>query len=102
MNFFFRQKKTRYLITNQRVIFQLPKWRKTEVHSLPLNQLGEVVVKEKDNKNGTIELLLKKPYTTKIKTIDIRSSSRRKNPTLELIENVEEVKNYIIQGIKNK
>lgn len=100
---FFRQKKTRYLITNQRIIFQLPKMtmRGVEVHSLPFEQLDEVIIKEKGSKSGTIELILKKTFNTKIKTFDIRKSSNRKHPTLELIEDVEEVRNYIIEGINS-
>ena len=99
---FLHQIKTRYLITNQRIIFQLPKTRKVAIHSLPLNQLDEVIVKEKVNKNGTLELILKEPFETKIKTYDIRKSYVRTNPTLELIEDVLEVKNYIEKGMKGK
>ncbi|MFK8010182.1 MAG: PH domain-containing protein [Saprospiraceae bacterium] len=101
-NIFLKQKKTRYLITNQRIIFQLPKMRKVEIQSLPLNQLEEVVVKEKVNKNGTLEFILKEPFKTKIKTIDIRNSYPREHPTMEIIENVLEVKNYIEKGIKGE
>lgn len=99
---FFRQKKTRYLVTNSRVIFQLPKMRRTQIHSLPLNQLDEVIVDEGKNKNGTITLILKESFTTEIKTIDIKKNTLRKNPTLEIIENVEEVGNYIRRGIEGK
>ena len=99
---FLRQRKTRYLITNQRIIFQLPKMRSTEIHSLPLNQLDEVIVKEKVNKNGTLELILKKPFKTKFKTIDIRNNTQRKHLTLEIIEDVLDVKNYIENGIQGK
>ncbi|MFK7774082.1 MAG: PH domain-containing protein [Saprospiraceae bacterium] len=99
---FLQQRKTRYLITNQRIIFQLPKMRKVEIHSLPLNQLEEVVVKEKVNKNGTLEFILKEPFKTKIKTVDIRKNYPRYNPTIEMVEDVLEVKNYIEKGIKGE
>ena len=101
-NIFLQQRRTRYLITNQRIIFQLPKRRKVEIHSLPLNQLEEVVVKEKVNKNGTLELILKEPFKTKIKTVDIRNSHPREHPTIEIIENVLEVKSYIEKGIQGE
>ncbi|MFK7774084.1 MAG: hypothetical protein AB8F94_18170 [Saprospiraceae bacterium] len=92
---FLNQKKTRYLITKLRIIFQLPK---TEIQSLPFNQLDEVIV----NKDGSIELLLKETYSTEIKTMDISNNTPRKNPTLELIEDVEEVASYIRNGIEDK
>ena len=97
---FFIQKKTRYLITNFRIIFQLPKGRRTQFHSLPLHHLEKVVVNKGKNKNGTINLILKKSFKTEIKTINIKMNSRRKNPTLEMIENVEEVATYIRKGIQ--
>ena len=99
---FFRQKKTRYLVTNARVIFQLPNKRKTQIQSLPLNQIEDVIYEEGKNKNGTISLTLKKSFKTDIKTIDLKKNVSRKNPTLELIENVEEVGNYIQQAIEGK
>jgi hypothetical protein len=99
---FLQKRKTRYLVTNQRIIFQLPKMRKVEIHSLPLNQLEEVVVKEKVNKNGTLEFILKEPFKTKIKTTDIRNSYPRKNPTMEIIGDVLEVKRYIEKSIKGE
>lgn len=99
---FFRQKKTRYLVTNARVIFQLPNKRKTQIHSLPLHQIEDVIYEEGRNKNGTITLTLKKTFKTDIKTIDLKKNVSRKNPTLELIENVEDVGNYIQQAIEGK
>lgn len=99
---FFRQSRTRYLITNQRVIFQLPEMRKVEIHSLPLNQIDKVRIKDLANKNGTIELILKEPFKTKIQTIAIRNNSYRKNPTLELVDHVDEVKKYIEKGIQGE
>jgi len=99
---FFRQKKTRYLVTNSRVIFQLPKKRKTQIHSLFLNQIEDVIVEKGRNKNGTITLTLKKSFKTEIKTIDLEKNVSRKYPTLELIENVDEVGNYIQQAIEGK
>ena len=99
---FYRQRKTRYLITNQRIIFQLPKMRNVQVHSLPLNHLDKVLIKDLGNKSGTIELHLKEPFETKIQTIDIRNNWARKNPTLELVDNAEEVRDYIEKGIQGK
>lgn len=52
----FRQRKTRYIVTNSRVIFQLPQKRKTQIHSLSLNQIEDVIVEEGINKQGTITL----------------------------------------------
>lgn len=94
------QKKTRYLITNQRIHFQLPKWMGVQYHSIPLNHLEEIRVLENVNNNGTLELILKEPYPLEVKTRDIRKNSIRKNPTIELVDNVLEVKEYLEKGMQ--
>jgi len=100
---FFRQRKTKYVLTNSRIIFQLPaSMRKTKIQSLPLNHIEDVIFSEGREKNGTITLTLKKSFKTDITTIDIKKNTKRKNPTLEMIEDVEEVSKYIQKGIQGK
>jgi len=50
---FLRQKKTRYLITNSRIIFQLPtEMGRINIQSLPLNQLEKITIDEVKIKMG--------------------------------------------------
>ena len=97
-----RKNKTRYLITNHRIIFQLPKGRKKNIHSLPLNHLEKVEVKKEGGTDGNIHLTLKAPYKPEFKTINIKYNAQRKLPTLELVEDAEEVAELILNARDGK
>lgn len=97
-----QRKRTRYLITNQRIFFQL--WRnfKTEFHSIQFDEIKNVVYVLETKKDGVIFLGVKRPYRIPFDTYNLFSGERRHQPTLEMVENVEEVTRYIHDGIHGK
>ena len=99
---FSTQKRTRYLITNLRIIFQLPSFWKTKIHSLPLNQIEHVHIDKEGGNNGNIFLELKKSFKADFKTTNLKTNSHRKMLTLELIENFEDVAKIIDKGTQGK
>lgn len=98
----FQGKKTRYLITDQRIIFQLWKKRKKEFHSVQLGEIKKILITDEDKSNGTILLKMKNGKVKPFKTHDLRSNSERPHVSLEMIDNVEEVAEYIELGMQQK
>ena len=93
--------KTKYLLSSHRIIFQLPEKGKKKIYSLPLSRVSDLKLKKKGKDNGVIFLKLKKPFKTKLRTYDLTNNGRRNDLTLELIDDVEEVAEYIRDGIRN-
>lgn len=88
---FRKQKKTRYLITNQRIIFQLPGGRKTKTHSLPLDWIKEIEISKEGDNQGTLLLSLAEGKKSSFKTINLKTDQPRKKISLEMVEDPDEV-----------
>jgi len=86
-----KKNKTRYLITNQRIIFQLQNGFRRKIHSLPLNRLKDFEIKKDGELSGVIFLKLMPQYKPNFKTHNIKNNNARNHLTLELVENPEEV-----------
>lgn len=83
---FQKRKNTRYLITNQRVLFQLWKNKKKEFHAIPLKDIKAIKSKSEFSSTGVIFLELNKDAKVDFKTTNLSALGRRSLPTLELIE----------------
>ncbi|MEM6966628.1 MAG: hypothetical protein AAF573_17820 [Bacteroidota bacterium] len=94
-----QRKKTRYLITNKRIFFQLWHNFKTEFHSIEFDEIKNVVHILETKKDGVVFIGVKNPYRIPFDTYNLYSGERRHQPTLEMIENVEEVTRHIHNGI---
>ena len=119
---------TRYAITPKRILFQFKKrWRsKPEFHVIPFEELKNLIVNLKYDidrlrkdyeetemefpeamytdqmkKLGTIFLVPHHPELIPFETKDLESNARRHQPTLELVDDVEEVAKLIREGIQN-
>jgi hypothetical protein len=104
--------KNRYLITDQRIIFQLwdikevltLNWKRDYLHnySIPFSEINNIIIVEENKTEGVIFLAVKNPTAISFETYNLNNGEKRHQPTLEMIENVEEVGNYIRQGIQKK
>ncbi len=90
-----KSKKIRYVVTDQRIIFQLWKKWKRQFHSIPLEDIKKILLTDEDSKSGTILLLMKNGKRKPFKTYDLKNNHERPHVSLEMIENVEEVAEYI-------
>jgi len=97
-----QRKKTKYIISNQRIIFRLWKNGRSNVHSIFFSDMTGVVVNRDCEKDGIIHLAVKNPQLLKFDTFNLSSGERRHQPTLEMIEDVEEGSKYIQKGIQGK
>ncbi|MEM6966630.1 MAG: hypothetical protein AAF573_17830 [Bacteroidota bacterium] len=96
----YKSKKIRYLITDQRIIFQLFENNEKTIHELPLEQIKKIDIKKIEKNHGAILLELKDPKQYTFETKDLKSGKKRNVPTLEMIENVEAVAQYIQSGVQ--
>ena len=99
---FTRRKKTRYLITDKRILFQLWKLGTVQHHSIDFDSIKNVVVVHESKNEGVIYIGVKKPHEIAFDTYSFSGNERRHQPTLEMIGNVEEVASYIKMGVQNK
>ncbi len=102
---FLARKYNKYLITNQRIIFQTQKNKVLHFQSIPFEDITypSVYPNMLGRKNGTIFLNIKKSSSTSLILKDLKTSVEEDNrPTLEMIDNVKEVGEYIKLGIENK
>lgn len=95
-----QRKKTKYIISNQRIIFKLWKNGGSKIHSILFSEMKGVVVARETEKDGVIHLVVKNPHRIKFNTFNLSSGERRHQPTLEMIENVEDIASYIRKGIQ--
>jgi len=98
----FQSKKIRYLITDQRIIFQLWKRGKKQFHTIRLDEIKKISITDGDKNNGTILLQMKNKKIKPFKTHDLKSNTERPHVSMEMIENVDEVAEYIELGMQNK
>lgn len=98
----YQSRKIRYLITDQRIIFQLWKNRKKQFHIIHLDQIKKVLITDQDTTNGTILLQMKNGKVKPFRTHDLNKNNERPHVSLEMIENVAEVVEYIEIGLQKK
>ena len=96
-----KRKKTAYFITNRQIIFQLWQRGKKRIYHIPFSAIHDLVVQEEGKNYGVIFLAIKNPQGLQFDTYNLRSGERRHQPTLEMVENVGEVAEFIRQGIQN-
>lgn len=107
-----QKRRTKYIISNERILFQL--WKKEEVlfenwilghreyHSIPFSEINNIVIVEETPNKGVIFLAVKNPNEIPFDTLNFSNGERRHQPTLELVEEVKTVGEYIKMGIQNK
>jgi hypothetical protein len=107
-----QKRRTKYIISNERILFQL--WKKEEVlfenwilghreyHSIPFSEINNIVIVEETPNKGVIFLAVKNPNEIPFDTLNFSSGERRHQPTLELVEEVKTVGEYIKMGIQGK
>lgn len=108
----YQKRRTKYIISNERILFQLWKQEKVlfgnwilgrrEFHSIPFSEINNMTIVEDAPNKGAIFLAVKNPNDIPFDTFNFSSGERRHQPTLELIEEVKEVGDYIKMGIKEK
>ena len=65
-------------------------------------RINNIIIVEENKTEGVIFLAVKNPTAISFETYNLNNGEKRHQPTLEMIENVEEVGNYIRQGIQKK
>jgi hypothetical protein len=98
----FKSRKVRYLITDQRIIFQLWEKRRKQFHTIQLDEIKKILLTDEDKNNGTILLQMKNTKIKPFRTYDFKNNNERPHVSSEMIENVEEVAEYIEIGMKKK
>ncbi|MFK7774086.1 MAG: hypothetical protein AB8F94_18180 [Saprospiraceae bacterium] len=98
----FQSRKIRYLITDKRIIFQLWKRGKKQFHTIHLDEIKKILITDEVKNNGTILLQMKKGKIKPFKTHHLQNNTERPHVSLEMIENVEEVAEYIELGMQKK
>lgn len=91
----YQSRKVRYLITNQRIIFQLWKNSSLKVHSIPLDAIKKVLITDEDQDNGTLLLQMKNYKYRPFQTYNLKDGNERPHISLEMIEEVEQVAQHI-------
>ncbi len=95
----FQSKRIRYLITDKRIIFQLWKKGKKHFHTIYLDEIKKILITDEVKKNGTILLQMKNGKIKPFRTYHLQNNAERPHVSLEMIENVEEVAEYIEIGM---
>jgi len=98
---FQKRKNTRYLITNQQVLFQLLEKGKKQFHSIPIEDIKAINMQPEFGNTGVIFLELNESTTVDFKTTNLIRSGQRVFPTLELIEDPHKIEALINGEIKN-
>lgn len=98
----YTSRKIRYLITDQRIIFQLWENKKKQFHTIHLDQIKKILITDEDKKNGTIFLPMKNKKTKSFKTHNLKNNDERPYLSLEMIENVDEIAEYIELGMQKR
>ena len=101
-----QSQKYRYLITNQRVLFQLwekPdskfwKQRKKIIKEIPLDQIKNNSVRKYEKNNGAI-LIQTKTKKYHFDSINLKNGDNRHKPSIEMIDDVEEVAAYLEERV---
>lgn len=97
-----KRKHTRYIITDQQIIFQLWVFPKIQYHNIPFSEIKDFIISDDDQKHGLIFLIMKDQQKIRFETFDLINGEKRHQPTLEMLEDVNEVAQYIKKGIQGK
>jgi len=95
---------TKYAITTKRILFRLSHLPKNEIHSISFSQINNCIVTISKGNNGTIFLAVKNPQLVPFETYQIlysKGTEKRHQPTLEVVEDVNQVAELIRKGIEN-
>ena len=93
----FRKNKTRYQLTNQRVIIETWSWWSAKIYQLKLQEIGDVKYEAFSDDSGTIHLIVNKEVS--FHTRDFHTGSKRIYPTLELIADCAKVSDVITKQL---
>lgn len=96
------KKRTRYIITNQRIIFRI--WTLTSQghYSIPFSDIEKITLEKGNNGFGTVFLSKKKHKQFNFQTYNISTGEYRDKPTLEMVGDCNLVAEYIEKGIQKK
>ena len=97
-----RKQNTKYFITSKRIIFELWWYGKKSFHQIEFSNLQNIIISERENKNGVIYFVVKNPKTIDFTTYCFSKGERRHQPTFETIENVNEVAQLIREHVTKK
>jgi len=98
IQYYIKSKRTNhYAITEKRILFQFARLPKDEIHSIPFSDLKDCIVTLDSEDYGVLFLATKNPKNLPDKLFE----KDRHSPTLERIENPNEVAKLIRQGIRN-
>ena len=81
---YIRRKKTRYVVTPNRVFFNLWWWGKESTHEIDLADVVKITWQEYKNKRGTIHFMT--ANYPGFNTYDFQISRRRDYPTFEMVD----------------
>lgn len=91
----YQSRKVRYLVTNQRIIFQLWQNNSLKVHSLQLDKIKKISITDEDQNNGTLLLQMKDYKYRPFQTYNLKDGHERPYISLEMIEEAEQVAQHI-------
>jgi len=84
-----RKKNTQYVVTNNRVFFQLWRWGKKSMHVIDLADVGQITYEADKDQSGVVHFLPRKSFD--FFTHDFVSGKQRFYPTFEMIPDVIEL-----------
>ena len=97
-----QRKKTKYIISNRRIIFQLWKLGTLKYYSIPFTEIKNAIVALETQRDGVIFLAVNNPNRISFDTYNLHSGERRHQPTLEMIHDVKDIAKIIQKGIQGK
>lgn len=98
----FQSRKVRYVITDQHIFFQLWEKRKKRIRIIPLEQIKDFNIKKDDKSSGAILIKTKNPNQYSFNSKNLKTGEDRYLPSLEMIDNVDQVAEYLKYGIQKK
>lgn len=96
---------TQYAITSKRILFRLSHLPKNEIHDIPFSQIHYCNVTIEEGNSGTIFLTVKNSEVIPFETFTYVEDDKkewRHQPTLESIDEVNQVAELIRKGIENE
>lgn len=98
----FQSRKVRYLITDQRIIFQLWEKRKKRIRIIPLDQIKDFNISKVEKSSGALLIKTKNPKQYSFNSKNLKTGEDRFLPSLEMIDNVDQVAEYLKLEILKK
>lgn len=94
--------KIRFLLSNKRLMFLIPKNDILEFQAIPLSKIEFARLKTSEEKYGTICIDVVHDYLPPRKVINIKKGIYQNQPILEFIENSDKVVELIKRGIRGE